>query len=88
MNVPDALDPRFYLDEGILARELETIFAHTWARQQRRARRGHRPRRGGPARDQDPRLSPGPLAAKDGAVGWFADRIRADLGQGSDVDDA
>jgi choline monooxygenase len=24
---------------------------------------------------------PGPLAAKEGAVGWFADRIRADLGE-------
>jgi choline monooxygenase len=31
---------------------------------------------------------PGPLAAKEGAVGWFADRIRADLGEGSEADDA
>ena len=27
---PQALDPRFYLDESILGRELETIFSRTW----------------------------------------------------------
>ena len=50
--------------------------------QQPGARRGHRPGRARSRPGTRTRgYAPGPLAAKEAAVGWFADRIRADLGE-------